>query len=107
MPEALKSPMKRATVDTIPAAGEEPGYFAGIAEASRELVATLTPRETEVTRLMAFGQKNHEIARKLGISVKTLDIHRTNVKRKLKAKTVVAVALAWLAAKGLLVGSEQ
>ena len=38
---------------------------------------------------MATGAKNREIAAEMGIRVKTLDIHRMNVRRKLKAKTPV------------------
>ncbi len=36
--------------------------------------------------------KNKKIAEELGISTKTLDIHRANVKWKLQAKTTVDIA---------------
>lgn len=48
---------------------------------------TLTPRERDVYRLMAEGKANKIIATELGISHKTLDIHRANVMRKMQAKT--------------------
>jgi FixJ family two-component response regulator len=48
---------------------------------------TLTPRERDVYRLMAEGKPNNVIAAELGISHKTLDIHRANVMRKLSART--------------------
>lgn len=57
-----------------------------------ELLGGLTPRETEVAELMATGEKNSGIAKKLAISVKTLDIHRAAVKRKLRARGAVDVA---------------
>jgi DNA-binding NarL/FixJ family response regulator len=57
-----------------------------------ELLATLTEREQQVAALMATGKKNRGIADELGISSKTLDIHRTNVKRKLAGKTAIDVA---------------
>lgn len=85
----------------LPAPGNEPKHFAAIAKVAVEALKELTPREAEVCRLMAFGLKNHRIAKDLGISVKTLDIHRAAVKRKLKATTAVAVALTWLAGNGL------
>jgi len=60
-------------------------------EAERsEVVAresTLTPREREVYALIGQGKANKVIAAELGISHKTLDIHRANVMRKMQAKT--------------------
>ncbi len=51
-------------------------------------IASLTPRELEVLDLMVAGQKNKTIAERLGISTKTLDIHRANIMRKMQTKTV-------------------
>ena len=62
------------------------------AEHAIELLATLTEREAEVATLMATGDKNKNIAAKLGISTKTLDIHRANLKWKLKTRGPVDVA---------------
>jgi DNA-binding NarL/FixJ family response regulator len=45
--------------------------------------AKLTERETEVLRLVAIGHSNIEIAAQLGISVKTVEVHKTNAMRKL------------------------
>ena len=44
----------------------------------------LTPRECEVVRLIAAGKTCKEVAVALNISVKTADVHRTNILRKLK-----------------------
>lgn len=46
-------------------------------------VRVLSPREREVVQLLAEGQSNKEIARELGISLRTAETHRTNVMRKL------------------------
>jgi two-component system response regulator NreC len=43
----------------------------------------LTPRELEVLRLVAEGHTNQAIADRLGLSRKTVDVHRTNLMRKL------------------------
>jgi DNA-binding CsgD family transcriptional regulator/tetratricopeptide (TPR) repeat protein len=43
----------------------------------------LTPRETDVLRLVSLGYTNREIATSLGISVKTASVHVTNILRKL------------------------
>lgn len=53
--------------------------------------ATLTPRQREVVQLLAEGKSNRDAAASLGISVKTLEVHRTNVMRKLGLKTITEV----------------
>jgi two-component system, NarL family, response regulator NreC len=42
-----------------------------------------TPREAEVLRLVAQGYSNKEIAAKLDVSVKTIEVHKSNAMRKL------------------------
>jgi len=44
---------------------------------------SLTPREIEVLRLIAQGYTNGQIAEGLNLSVRTVEIHRTNLMRKL------------------------
>ncbi len=51
-------------------------------------IANLTPREVEILDLMAGGRTNKMIAEYLGISRKTLDIHRGKVMAKMGARTV-------------------
>jgi DNA-binding NarL/FixJ family response regulator len=43
----------------------------------------LTPREEQITKLIAEGNSTKEIADALRISVKTVDRHRANVLQKL------------------------
>ena len=45
--------------------------------------APLSPRETEVLRLIAWGNTNKEIASRLDLSVKTVEAHKANAMRKL------------------------
>ncbi|MCU1452208.1 MAG: two component transcriptional regulator, LuxR family [Acidimicrobiales bacterium] len=47
----------------------------------------LTPREREVLRLIARGYTYRELARRLGISVKTVETHVSSVLRKLQLST--------------------
>lgn len=47
-----------------------------------ERLATLTPREREVLRLVVSGLPSQLIARELGTSVKTVDVHRARIKAK-------------------------
>lgn len=51
----------------------------------RGRLESLTPREREVMRLVVRGRLNKQIAAELGISVKTVEIHRARVMRKMKA----------------------
>jgi two-component system response regulator NreC len=44
----------------------------------------LTPRETEVLRLIALGHTSAEIAESLFLSVRTVETHRSNIHGKLK-----------------------
>lgn len=44
----------------------------------------LTPREVEVMRLLARGYAYKEVARRLSISIKTVETHASSVLRKLQ-----------------------
>jgi len=63
----------------------------GAVQAGRRLVevrgfAQLTPREREVLQLITNGQSNKEAGRELGISPRTIEVHRARVMEKLGAK---------------------
>lgn len=49
----------------------------------RGAAAALSPRETEVLRLMALGHTNREIAGQLSLSVRTIETHRSHIQQKL------------------------
>lgn len=51
----------------------------------------LTPREEEVVKLIAEGDSAREIAKELGISVKTVDRHRANILQKLGLRDRLAL----------------
>ena len=48
---------------------------------------TLSPRETEVLRLMALGHTNREIGEQLELSIRTVETHRAHVQQKLGLTT--------------------
>jgi FixJ family two-component response regulator len=50
--------------------------------------APLTPREREVLDLVATGEPNKVIARRLGISFRTVELHRSHILEKMGARTV-------------------
>jgi DNA-binding NarL/FixJ family response regulator len=48
---------------------------------------TLTPREREILQLVGLGNTNNEIASRLTISRRTVEVHRTNITKKLGLRT--------------------
>ncbi len=49
--------------------------------------ASLTAREREVLELAATGEPNKEIGRRLGISFRTVELHRSHIFEKMGART--------------------
>jgi two-component system response regulator NreC len=47
----------------------------------------LSPRETEVLRLMALGHTNREIGEQLELSIRTVETHRSHIQQKLGLAT--------------------
>ena len=61
-------------------------------------VEKLTDREFEVFQFIAQGKGTREIAQKLHLSVKTVEVHRANIKAKLKLQSVselIRYAVRW------------
>jgi two-component system, LuxR family, response regulator FixJ len=52
-------------------------------EDARRRLATLTAREREVLNLVVAGRANKEIASALGVSPKTVEVHRAHVMSKM------------------------
>jgi DNA-binding NarL/FixJ family response regulator len=58
----------------------------------------LSPRETTVLHLIAWGYTNKEIANRLNLSVKTVEAHKANAMRKLGMTSradIVRSAVDW------------
>jgi DNA-binding NarL/FixJ family response regulator len=62
------------------------GFIPG--SASKQIFPSLTNREQEVLKLTAEGNNTKEIAYTLGVSVKMIEIHRMNLKRKLGLNSI-------------------
>ena len=63
----------------------------------------LSDRELEVLRLFGEGWSTEEIATRLHLSPKTVDVHRAHIKEKLALKTTPEFqryAIRWVAARG-------
>ena len=78
----------------------EQALMLGAAELSRRRdqrqrarrLAELTEREAEVMRLVIEGHPNKRIADELGISVRTVEVHRARVFEKMDVKSAVELA---------------
>lgn len=57
-------------------------------DASERLLARLTPREKEVMDLVVHGRHNREIAQALGISARTVEVHKARMMSKLEVDGV-------------------
>jgi RNA polymerase sigma factor (sigma-70 family) len=64
-------------------------------DALQSLVASLTPRESEVFALVVRGRPNKQIAHELGTSERTVKAHRRALMQKLRVQSVAeAVSMA-------------
>jgi two-component system response regulator FixJ len=70
---------------------------AALADSARSRLEGLTPREREVLTLLVAGKPNKIIAFELGISPRTVEIHRAHLMEKMQVKSLselVRLALA-------------
>jgi DNA-binding NarL/FixJ family response regulator len=61
-------------------------------------VEKLSDREFEVFQLLGQGQGTRQIAKHLHLSVKTVEVHRANIRRKLELASggeLVRYAIRW------------
>jgi two-component system response regulator FixJ len=66
-------------------------------KAAQDLIALLTPRERNVLEKLVAGRSNKVAAFELGISPRTIEIHRANIMDKMHARSlseVVRIAIA-------------
>ncbi|WP_027611841.1 response regulator transcription factor [Pseudomonas sp. URIL14HWK12:I6] len=83
----LKNAPSREIIAAIEAVASGGTFYS--AEIAQRLITNkstdneLTPRESQVLYKMAHGMNNKEMARELGISVRTVETHRLSIRRKL------------------------
>jgi two-component system response regulator FixJ len=71
------------------------------AAAAAQRIATLSPREREVLEGLVGGRSNKEIAFDLGISIRTVEVHRSRMMERLDVRQFAeAIRLAVLARLG-------
>jgi DNA-binding NarL/FixJ family response regulator len=72
--------------NSVPECMADPGLHGLPLDGAR--CALLTPREHQVARLVAGGQRTRDVARQLCISEKTVETHRTAIMRKLNLQSL-------------------
>ncbi len=63
---------------------------------NKDSVHKMTPREQEIMKLILDGKLSKQIADQLNISLSTIEFHRGNLMRKLKAKNVAELVKVYL-----------
>jgi two-component system response regulator DctR len=66
---------------------------AGLRQDIDRRLSALSQRETEVMRLMLQGQLNKQISDKLGIAIRTVEVHRSRVLAKMGVRNVAELAI--------------
>jgi len=97
--DVLEKPFEAQTLisailssETAPSAGAENSRRAS------ERFSELSAREREVLDRLVFGMQNKLIAYELGISHRTVEIHRANIMKKTGARSLSELVRAYLAA---------
>lgn len=81
----------RLLLETIEQAVEMDSKRRAAAEKKAEIdsrINSLTPREREIVTLVADGKSSKVIALDLGISERTVELHRSHIMKKLSARSV-------------------
>jgi DNA-binding NarL/FixJ family response regulator len=82
-------------------AGKVMGGYSARRTLNHEAISEVSDRELEVLRLIAWGHSNKEIASRLDLSVKTIEVHKSNAMKKLGMNSRIdivryAVLQGWL-----------
>ncbi|MBQ0863688.1 response regulator transcription factor [Streptomyces smyrnaeus] len=72
---------------------ETAGARVSTLSAKRSALQTLTNREREVLRVLAAGESNRVLSRRLGIAERTVKAHLTSITRKLGLRSRVEAVL--------------
>lgn len=96
----LKNATKLALKQTLEAVLQGEKYFCPFVmdtllnkKEEESLIADLTEREIEITRMISIGLKNKEIANKLNVSPHTVHTHRKNILRKTGVSSALELSI--------------
>ncbi|TON03410.1 DNA-binding response regulator, partial [Vibrio parahaemolyticus] len=60
-------------------------------QSAKLTLQSLTRREKEVLILVVKGMKNQDMANQLCVSLRTIEVHRSNVMKKLEVESLAAL----------------
>jgi two-component system response regulator TtrR len=63
---------------------------------SREIFNSITGREMGILQLIVKGKRNQQIAELLCIAVRTVEVHRSSLMKKLNAKTIADLVMIYV-----------
>jgi two-component system response regulator FixJ len=61
----------------------------GLKEIAQERCTRLSEREREVMEFIVSGMSNTQVAEQLGLSVRTIEVHRSNINKKMGTSSLV------------------
>lgn len=96
----LQKPVQLAPLLAAIARGEQATLAAAARLANRHAFERLTPREHQLLQLIAQGHKNQQIASTLCISVRTVEVCRASLMRRLKVDSLAELMLRYAAVNG-------
>lgn len=62
---------------------------------SKKVLDSLTERESEILHLIVAGKRNQQIAAELFVAVRTVEVHRSSLMKKLNAETVADLVMTY------------
>jgi len=107
----FEKPIRRldliASVDRALEQSRDAGKLSAWRENSASQLAHLTPRQRQIMNLVLAGQPSKTIAHELGISQRTVEVHRASIMKKTGAKSLPDLARLALSAESNAVGSHR
>ncbi len=61
----------------------------------KKVLGSLTERESEILHLIVAGKRNQQIAAELFVAVRTVEVHRSSLMKKLNAETVADLVMTY------------
>lgn len=91
MEQAIRAAIRGETFLSPMIAKDPKSDYARLMQGEHSLLRKLTPRQQDALRLIAEGRSTREIAKELGISVKTVETHRAQIMDRLGVFDVVGL----------------
>src|SRR4029453_9276074 len=91
LPKPFKSRELLKCVESALARSGERRHSAAEKKEARRLLDLLTPREFQVMHLLTTGMLNKQVGAELGLSVKTVKVHRGRVRQKLGVDSIAEI----------------